>query len=526
MPVYDDPLAPPSPVTARRYWRIALLWLLAGAAVRALLASLVPLFPDETYYWEWTRRLDAGYYDHPPGIALLIAAGVRLFGDTLLGVRAGPWLMGGVAHFTLILLASELGGPRAAARAAVLFFVVPLATLGFVLATPDAPFLASLAVACLGFTLALSAPLRSLASLGWWTLTGVALGGALISKYTAALIPIAVTAAFLIHPALRKRFAEPGPYVATLVAAALFAPVVVWNWFYEWVSFGFQFAHGFSPARGSGISRELELLGGQLGIASPILFVLMMMAVFVAARDAWPVRKRLSANDMLVRRFALAMLVIVPIGVFVFSAWRRSVEANWPAPIYPAAIVLLAATSARWAHGRWYRAGLALAALLLVVVSVQAWRPILPLAPRRDPIARAHGWQELGQAVHTARRDAFLDGSIDVWVSANRYQDASELAFHLPDQPTVFALNLASRRNQYDLWDTAHDRVRPGDGLVAVFEASVTGDSLAAEVGTWFRDFRAGATVDLTRNGGVISQRRIWLYRIAVDVPPLGRATW
>lgn len=502
------------------------MWWLAGAVARALLAALVPLLPDETYYWEWTRRLEAGYFDHPPGIALLLTAGVRLFGDTLAGVRAGPWLMGGIAHAAIIALAGQLGGPRAAARAGLLMFVIPLATLGFVLATPDAPFLASLALACLALTLALSSPLRSLASLVWWTLTGAALGAAMLSKYTAALMPLAVTVAFLVHPALRKRFAEPGPYVATLVAGLLFAPVVVWNWFYEWVSFAFQLSHGFSPARGSPLARELELIGGQLGLASPILFVLLMMAVLVSARDAWQVRKRLAANDILVRRFALAMIAIVPLGVFAISAWRRSVEANWPALIYPAAIALLAATSARWAHGRWYRAGVLLAGLLLVVVSLQAWKPLLPLAPRRDPIARAHGWETLAAATHSARRDPFLDGSVDVWVAANRYQDASELAFHLPDQPTVFALNLASRRNQYDLWDTAHDRVRPGDGLVAVFEADAKGDSLAAEVGTWFRDFRLSATVDLTREGGVVTQRRIWVYRIAVDIPPLGRMTW
>ncbi len=526
MPASDDLLAPPSPVAARRYWRIALLWWLAGAAVRALLALLVPLFPDETYYWEWTRRLEAGYFDHPPGIALLLAAGTRLFGDTLLAVRAGPWLMGGIAHAALIALAGQLAGPRAAARAALLFPVVPLATLGFVLATPDAPFLATLSLACLFLTLALSSTLRSFASLVWWTFTGVALGGAMLSKYTAALMPLAVTLVFVLHPALRKRFAEPGPYVATVVSAVLFAPVVVWNWFYEWVSFAFQFSHGFAPVRGSPFTRELELIGGQLGLASPILFVLFLMAIFIALRDAWEVRKRLSAHDMLVRRFALAMVAIVPLGVVMVSAWQRSVEANWPAPIYPAAIVLLAATSARWAHGRWYRAGLAVGAVLLLVVSLQAWKPLLPLPPNRDPIARAYGWDTLADAVHAARRDPFLDGSVDVWVAANRYQDASALAFHLPDQPTVFALNLASRRNQYDLWDTAHDRVRPGDGLVVAFEANVKGDSLAAEVGTWFRDFRAGVTVDLKREGGVVAQRKVWLYRIAVDVPPLGRMTW
>ncbi len=283
---------------------------------------------------------------------------------------------------------------------------------------------------------------------------------------------MAVSIAFVLHPALRKRFAEPGPWVATVVAGGVFAPVVIWNWYYQWVSFRFQLSHGFSPARGSPLGRELELLGGQMGIASPILFVLLMGAVLIALRDGWEVRKRLSPHDILVRRFALAMVSLVPLGVFTVSAWRRSVEANWPAPVYPAAIALLAAGTARWAYGRWHKAGIALAAVLLAVVAVQAWRPVLPLEPRRDPIGRAYGWDALADATHAARRDPFLDGSADVWVAANRYQDASELAFHLPDQPTVFALNLASRRNQYDLWATAHDRMRTGDGLVVAFEAT------------------------------------------------------
>lgn len=494
--------------------------------LRALLAGLVPLLPDETYYWEWTRRLDAGYFDHPPGVALLLSAGTKLFGDTLLGVRFGPWVMGGVAHAALMSLAGHLGGPRAASRASLLMVVIPLATLGFVLATPDAPFLAAVAVLCLCLTLAISSPVRSGASLGWWVMTGVALGVALLSKYSAAILPVAVTIAFLLHPSLRKRFAEPGPYVATVVAGVLFAPVVIWNWYYQWVSFAFQLSHGFTPARGSPLGRELELLGGQMGIASPILFVLMAMAVWAALRDGWQVRKRLVPHDILVQRFALAMLALVPLGVFAVSAWQRSVEANWPAPIYPAAIGLLAAGTATWAYGRWYRAGVWLAAVLLVVVSLQAWRPLIPLEPRRDPIGRAHGWDTLADATNTARRDPFLDGSTHIWVAANRYQDASELAFHLPEQPTVFALNLASRPNQYDLWETARDRVQPGDGLVVAFEATAHGDSLAAEVGTWFRDHRQGATVDLMRGNGVVTQRRIWLYRIAVALPPMGRAAW
>jgi hypothetical protein len=125
----------------------------------------------------------------------------------------------------------------------------------------------------------------------------------------------------------------------------------------------------------------------------------------------------------------------------------------------------------------------------------------------------------LADAVEQARHDAFLNGTVDRWVAADRYQDASELAFHLPDQPTLFALNLGGRPNQYDLWPTAYEKVRPGDGLVAAFDADVHGDSLARAVGRWFADTRQGETVALKRGAGEVTQRRIWLYRIARDVP-------
>ena len=70
-----------------RLWRLALLVVLGAAALRLALSYLAPLFPDETYYWEWSRRPAASYFDHPPGIAGLIALGTSLLGDTRAGIQ-------------------------------------------------------------------------------------------------------------------------------------------------------------------------------------------------------------------------------------------------------------------------------------------------------------------------------------------------------------------------------------------------------------------------------------------------------
>ncbi len=499
-------------------WRQALWWVVGAAGCRALLAALVPLFPDEAYYWEWTRRLAPGYFDHPPGIALLLAASRALLGDTLLAVRGAAAVAALVTHLGALALAWQLAGRGepgavAARRAAVLVAVLPLATLGLVLATPDAPLFAATALARVGVERALAAPPRSARALGWWGATGVALGGAFVAKYMAVLLPAGLVLACLVHPGLRRRFAEPGPWVASTVALALFAPVVWWNATHDWVSFRFQLGHGFSGTpRGTPLGRELELLGGQAGLASPLLFGLLAMAVGSALRTGWRARHTDPPTAPAVRRFALAMVAVVPLAFFAVSAWRRSPEANWPAMLYPAAMALLATSTAPWATGRWWRAGVAVAAGLTAVAMAQAWRPLLPLAAPRDPIARAHGWSTLAEAVQEARRQAVPPGAPWPAVAANRYQEAAVLAFLLPDRPRVLALNLQSRPNQYDLWPGGDQVVRLGGALVAVFQANAREDSLARAVGDAFADARPVATVSLRREAGEVTTRRVWLF--------------
>lgn len=510
----------------RRHWMQALGWIAGAALFRAALSALVPLLPDETYYWEWSRRLEAGYFDHPPGVALLIALGAALFGPTHSGVRFGPVLAAYLTHIATVVAAWHLAGrglsgARSAKRAAMLVTLLPIATLGLVLATPDALLFLCTTVALLAVERALATPVRSWPSLAWWTLAGVALGGAFIAKYTAVLLPFALVIACVVHPALRRRFADAGPWVASAIALGLFAPVVVWNWFNDWVSFRFQLGHGFNPSRGNPLLRELELVGGQMGLATPILFVLMAIVVWHALRDGWRARHTLTATDEATRRFALAVIAVVPLLFFAVSAWRRPVEANWPAMIYPSAILLLATAPVTHTlmHGRWWRRGLTFAGAILGVLALQAAAPILPVAPKRDPVSRAYGWDSLAVAVDRARHDPWLSGTVDRWVAGNIYQDASELAFHLPDKPLVFSLNLAVRTNQYDVWRNAWGRVRPGDGLVLAIENNNKGDSLARVVGTWFDATKRGETVALKRRGGEITTRQLWLYRIARDFP-------
>ena len=478
----------------------ALVVVTAAAVVRLIFAALLPVFPDEAYYWEWSRRLASGYFDHPPVVALLIRFGTTLFGSTAVGIRFGSILAGWIASVATVATARRLADDKAALRAAILISVLPLAAAGLVLATPDSALLAATAVTLYCVVRALE-PASD--AFRWWIAAGIALGAAFLSKYTAVLLPLGVLVAFASRPSLRERLRSPGPYVACVVAALMFLPVILWNAGHDWTSFAFQLKHGLGAPQGSALvaawKHEGDLFGGQAGLVSPILFVLLGIVV-------WQVLRRPDSDAERVLGVVAALTFLF----FVYSAIRQRAEPNWPAPAYIPALVLLAVRRRTEPDG-WLRAGVGLAAVLSVVIYVQGLAPILPLKPARDPIARAFGWSELAR-VADSTQTALARGSTTsrVWLAADRYQEASELALLTPGSPTTFATNLAGRTNQYDLWPRFPDLARRGDALVLVVDESDTPHAAIVRLAPSFDSTARGALVVLRRGSGEIGRRRVW----------------
>lgn len=494
------PAAPES--TDRALWIQTLAILGVALVLRFVLAASVPLVADEAYYWEWSRRLAGGYFDHPPVIAWLIAGGTALLGDTPLGVRLYPILFGGVGTLAIVAMAHRLAGAAAARFAAVVVSVLPLSAVGLVLATPDAPLFAAIAVTLLCLVMALEPDVDARGALGWWLAAGVAIGVAMASKFTGVLVPMAVALALVVHPGLRSQFTRPGPWLAVVAASAVMAPVLLWNAQHDWIAFRFQLGHGLgTAARGSWWQRELELLGGQIGLATPILFGLLVAAIhrgFSPKGDA--------------RSFLLAQVALFCLLFFVYSATRKPVEANWPAIGWIPAIVLLAASSAAM-RTRWERGGAWLALALSGIVLVHAVRPILPLPPARDPVSRAHGWAAMATLVD-AHGALASPSAPSLYLAANRYQDAALLAFHLPSHPAVFALNLQARRNQYDLWPRFRDQADSGAALMLLLPERA--DSVPAPIAA-LREHFSGVQrlerIPVLRGDTEITARRLWLLR-------------
>lgn len=486
-------------------WAQALA-LLAGATVlRLVLAATLPLFPDETYYWVWSGRLAGGYFDHPPMLAWLIAAGTALLGDSPIGVRAVPVLVGSSGGLALALAARQLAGDQAARFTALVFAVLPLAVAGLVLATPDAPLLAALSWTLLAIVRALGAPAGSAAATRWWAIGGVTIGAAMASKFTGVFYPFALLLAFALHAPLRARFREPGPWIAVAIASLVMVPVLLWNAQHDWISFRFQLGHGLGGgARENLLQRELNLIGSQAALVTPILFVLVVGAIATHLKAP--------RHDA---RFALAVIGAFCALFFVYSATRRNQEANWPAIAWLPALVLLGAAR-DGARSAWERRGAWLAGTLSAVLVLHVLFRIIPLPARRDQVSLAYGWDRLAASVDSARRALERPDGSTPPVAANRYQDASLLAYHLPGQPFVTALNLGGRRNQYDLWPRYTQTAQRGDDLLLVLEIPRDTTLLPGPIRRLegrFGGITAGPVLPLLRGGEPVGRRRLWVLR-------------
>ena len=513
-----------------RISRVAVGLVAIAALVRLALATTIPLFPDEAYYWDWSRHLAAGYFDHPPAIALLIRAGTALFGNTPLGVRAGAVLAGIVTTVATMVIAVRLDAAPVghgdvdvreseydgAARAALLMLVIPGALIGFVLATPDAALLAAAALTLASLERVVASPPGSRAALGWWCAAGLTLGIAFCSKYTAVLLPLGVLIAMVSRRDLRHRLAEPGPYVGTLISLIVFAPNLVWNSRHEWISFTFQLHHGLGQTHGTLLGREFALVGGQLALVSPVIAGVAVIAVARSLR---------AMSDA--RRYLLAVIATTVIAFFALSALRRPVEPNWPVLALVAALPLLATMHSVGGMRKWFNGGVLLAAALTLLVAVQAVSRVFHVAPRRDPISRAHGWSDLAHAVSNARSRAA--GCRVIWMAADRYQDAAELAFTLPGRPGVFALNLGGRPNQYDLWPSLYSVASSTDCALIVVDDGPAGERVVRNFGAESAAIAGDAL--LKWNGEVVGRRSVWLVRgiptaapAAVLLTPAGAA--
>jgi 4-amino-4-deoxy-L-arabinose transferase-like glycosyltransferase len=402
------------------------LTVIALVLLRLVGAAWTPLTFDEAYYWTWSKHLAFGYYDHPPGVALVIRLGTMIAGDTELGVRLVSILLALPMSFAVYRTAMILfGGQRVAATATILLNVTLMVAVGTLIVTPDSPLLVASS-----FVLFFLAKVLETGRGAWWLAVGAAAGSALSSKYTAMFFGPAILIWLISVPKLRRWLISPWLYLGGLVALIVFAPVILWNADHHWVSFIKQLGRSgvadFKPAF------IAELIPTQIAFATPLVFVLGAMGLYALSRreDGAP-----AARALINAMFWTITLY------FIWHSLHARVEANWFAPVYPA-FAIAAAAAAHLIQWEGYQQRVAnfclrwaspVGILMFAALIVQANTGALS-GFRRDATVRSVGvgWKSLAADIEAVR--ARTGASC---VLAPDYGTVSWLTFYLPQGTCV-----------------------------------------------------------------------------------------
>jgi hypothetical protein len=408
-------------------------WLLALLPIRVLLAAIVPPLPEEAYHWNFARHLDWSYHDHPPMIAWAIAAGRLVAGDTPLGLRLVPLLFSIGTTAVLARFARRLYGDAAAVWAVLLFTLMPVTLLISEAGFPDSPLLFFWAL-----TMALGWEAIGGGRAGCWLAAGAALGGAMLSKYTAVLLVPSILVFLLISPPHRRWLASPWPYAAGVVALLVFSPVLYWNWKHQWASFLFQSKGRFEESHGFSL---FSYLGAQALVPFGLTLPLAAVAIVRLCRRPRPEETYLLA-------LFLPMFLL-----FAGISCLRPPHILWPLASYLSVFVAMAglvgerrgAVAAFYGRTRGWLIGISAVLLLGGGLHLAFFLPVL------SPLKGLYGWKEVAESARNLR--AGLPETAFYLAIGRKYTCTSQLAYQLRLPQEVHGAHLIGEPGlQYVYW--------------------------------------------------------------------------
>ena len=307
-------------------WQLAALCLTVGMLIlRLRYIGSVELFPEEAYYWLYSKHLALGYLDHPPMVGWIIWLFTTTLGDTEFAVRLGAYALWMVTAAFCFYSAKNLFNKPAAYAAMALLSTFPFFFVTGFLMTPDAPLTACWA----GALYFLERALLDRKGHGW-TGVGVCIGLGLLSKYTIVLLIPAALLFMLLDRQSRSWLARPAPYVALVVIVLLFLPDLIWNYEHHWTSFVFQGSRRFMESSTFNLP---HLIGSILVLLTPVgalaaLSGITRKAIASESGNDWDRRKQLF----------IATFTIFPLLVFLLFSLGRETKLNWTGPLWLAVI--------------------------------------------------------------------------------------------------------------------------------------------------------------------------------------------
>jgi hypothetical protein len=424
---------------------------LAKLALHLFFSGQYGYFRDEFYYLACGERLDWGYVDHPPFVALAAHVARTSLGESLFALRLFPAVAGALTLFLIGLIARELGGGRwAQALAALAALVAPvyLALPGFLSMNAFDLLFWALAFYLVVVILKHDRPRL-------WLLVGVVAGAGLMNKYSMGFWGAGLVAGLVLTPA-RRYLRDKWIWAGGAAALVIFLPHILW-----------QIQHGFPTREFIRNATEMkiaatspvEFLATQLLFVHPMGAVVALagLAFLLFAAQAKPFRALgwcflavlaiLLATRSKPYYLAPAFIPLLGAGGVALEAWLRGPKLAWVKPVF--AILLVAG-------------GAVTAPFVLPVLPVETYIRyaefvgLKPQSGERSELGKLpqhyadmFGWPEMVETVAKVYHSLPEKERSECAIFGSNYGEAGAIDFFGPRHGLPKAL---SGHNKYWLW--------------------------------------------------------------------------
>ena len=492
---------------ARSRFTLEEKFLLAAIVYFLLLRALYVCFAfpvaDETYYWLWGRHLALSYYDHPPLQGWLQGLSYAVFGRSYFALR---WMTVAALAGTFwiySLVARRVAGDEwrpFLLRSAAVYLAAPL--FGFFSTIAFHDYLLAFLVLSSGYLFIVyfadyerdgGGSLRDL------FLAALLLGLAALTKYNGAFLGIAVAIAVLVRPKLRPLLLSWQLYAAALLAIAVQAPVVIWNYQQGFASFAYQMEtrHGTTGFTGINIAGMKAFVGEALLMVSPFFAAAIIKFFWARQRNEF---ERIG-KAIAIGAFWVSSLACLYVANFSWVIWWWNIVA----------FVLIFPFAGRymrgWLLGLHIGWGVAISTIMAVSYAVV---PVLVLfgGPPAMETERSYGIEEMVAAAARAKAETGAD-----FIASNHYIVASHIAFVL-DDPSIGYVGA----HHYAFNDWTDRQARRGENAILVIEPNTESEAWKGQ----FESFEDLGEIRAERFGYLINTYHLYLGR--GFIPPQGIA--
>lgn len=473
--------------------------------IRVIFIFCMGPMPQDAYYFFYSQHPSLSYFDHPPAIAVILRFFTSIFGKNTIAIKLADSITTLGTVWVFYLLAQKFYKKEQAQKALLLLLSTLMVSILSLISTPDSPLLLFWALSLLFLYKAVFEH-----KIWFWIFTGIAMGLAFDSKYTAVFLPSGMILFLLLSNSKRKYLATVWPYLVCVLFVVVAMPVIIWNVDNHFASFVFQGKERMQSVSGFHLTPRFffGLVGTQLFLLIPILFIALfygLWKVFKTYKHFW---SKLPSDLLFLFCFFLPVFL-----VFILLSPIYWIKINWLMPSYIAGIIFVSS----YISAKWLKWQVIISVVIHVAMAVEILFYVVPV--RSDDTW--FGWKDLAAQTLTVEKQQ----RANFIFSADGYKTSAEL--NLFSDQFIYGQNvIGDPALQFDYIGTDLSKLNGKTGIFIDSEPRFKDLNKAAvipeKLNAYFKTVKQLDPILISKNGKVVRKFNVFLCKDYHFISPVG----